>query len=252
MAATNNRVPPIGSNVITTDDVYEAGYDYVPLMGAGMLKVQSATVDGDLTIKGDTEFDIVPMSFTTSPAGSTVAEGGDISVSVAVAGGIAPYTYEWFRQNTKSTYPVVTTSTLIDPAKNATAATANLVIEDATAEDAGTYWVRVRDSADNIIASGDSAVVKVGEDSSAVAVTGVTMSPATTSVVVGNTRQLNATVAPSDATNKAVTYESSDTAIATVNANGLVTGVAAGSATVTVTTADGAKTATTAVTVTAA
>lgn len=251
MVATNNRVPPIGSNVITTDDVYEAGYDFVPLMGAGMLKVQQGTVDGDLTVKGDTEFDIVPLSFTTSPAGSTVAEGGNISVSAVVAGGVAPYTYEWYRQNTKSTYPVVTTSTLIDPAKNASAATANLVIKDAAAEDAGTYWVKVRDSADNIIASGDAAVVKVGEEST-VAVTGVTMTPATTSVVVGNTRQLNATVAPSSASNKAVTYKSSDTSVATVNANGLVTGVAAGSATVTVTTADGSKTATTAVTVTAA
>lgn len=85
-----------------------------------------------------------------------------------------------------------------------------------------------------------------------VPVTGVTMTPATTSVAIGATRQLTAKVAPDNASNSAVTYQSSAPAVATVNSNGLVTAVSAGSATITVTTADGAKTATTAVTVPAA
>ena len=66
---------------------------------------------------------------------------------------------------------------------------------------------------------------------------------------VGETAVLEATVSPSNATNKAVTWTSSDTDIATVS-NGTVTGVKAGSATITVTTADGGKTATCDVTVT--
>ncbi len=85
-----------------------------------------------------------------------------------------------------------------------------------------------------------------------VAVTGVSVSPATASVVVGATTTLTATVAPSNATNKNVTWTSGNTAIVTVSSAGVVTGVAAGSATITVTTTDGAKTATVAVTVTAA
>jgi len=85
-----------------------------------------------------------------------------------------------------------------------------------------------------------------------VAVTGVTVSPTTASIVVGATQQVTATIAPSNATNTAVTWSSSNTAVATVNTTGLVTAVAAGIATITVTTADGSKTATCAVTVTAA
>jgi len=85
-----------------------------------------------------------------------------------------------------------------------------------------------------------------------VAVTGVSMSPTTASISAGLTQQLTATVAPSNATNQNVTWQSSNTAVATVSATGLVTAVAVGTATITVTTADGSKTATSAITVTAA
>ncbi|WP_161595779.1 Ig-like domain-containing protein [Flavobacterium pectinovorum] len=84
-----------------------------------------------------------------------------------------------------------------------------------------------------------------------VAVTGVTLSPTTATLLVGATQQVTPTVAPATATNKTVTYSSSNTAVATVNSTGLITAVAAGSATITVTTQDGAKTATCAVTVNA-
>lgn len=249
MAAYNNRVPPIGSNVVTTDDVLAAGFDFVYLKQGGMLKVQEGTVVDDLTIKGDVAFNIVPMAFTTSPAGSDVDAGDSISLTAAVSGGLSPYKYQWFKSVVSDTYPSTITSTEIDASKNASAATATLTIADAEESDAGNYFVRVKDSADNIIASGD-AHVKVGAEA-VVAVTGVTVSPATSSVVVGSTRQITPTVAPADATNKAVTYSSSNTAVATVNASGLVTGVSAGSAVITTTTADGAKTATTNLTVTA-
>jgi uncharacterized protein YjdB len=64
--------------------------------------------------------------------------------------------------------------------------------------------------------------------------------------------QLTATVAPDDATNKALAWTSSDATIASVDENGKVTGVAAGSTKITGTTADGAKVATADITVTAA
>lgn len=84
-----------------------------------------------------------------------------------------------------------------------------------------------------------------------VAVTGVTLSPTASTLLVGATQQLTPTVAPATATNKTVSYSSGNTAIATVNATGLITAIAAGSATITITTQDGAKTATCAVTVNA-
>lgn len=59
----------------------------------------------------------------------------------------------------------------------------------------------------------------------------------------GQTSTLTATIAPANASNKTVTWQSSDPAVATVSANGVVTAVTVGSAVITVTTADGGKTA---------
>ncbi len=84
-----------------------------------------------------------------------------------------------------------------------------------------------------------------------VAVTGVSVSPTSATVGLGTTQQLNATIAPANATNQNVTWTSSNTAVATVNSSGLVTAVATGTATITVKTADGNKTATSAITVSA-
>lgn len=66
----------------------------------------------------------------------------------------------------------------------------------------------------------------------------------------GQTVQLTATVAPTDASNKNVSFASSDTKVATVDAKtGKVTAVANGIANITVTTEDGSKTAVCTVTV---
>lgn len=85
-----------------------------------------------------------------------------------------------------------------------------------------------------------------------VAVTGVSLNKTSTSLTVGATETLTATVAPANATNQAVTWSSNNTAVASVDQNGKVTAVAAGTATITVTTQDGNKTATCTVTVSAA
>lgn len=69
------------------------------------------------------------------------------------------------------------------------------------------------------------------------AVTGVTLNKSNTEITVGNTETLTATVAPSDATNRNVTWSSSDKSVATVNDSGVVTAVAAGNATITATSA---------------
>lgn len=78
------------------------------------------------------------------------------------------------------------------------------------------------------------------------------MNKTTTSLVVGANETLTATVAPTNATDKTVTYKSSDTSVATVDSTGKVSGVKAGTADITVTTKDGSKTAECTVTVTAA
>lgn len=97
----------------------------------------------------------------------------------------------------------------------------------------------------------NSLIDLAGDYKDPVSVTSVTLDKETASVVVGATTPLVATVAPEDATNKAVTWSSGTPAVATVSADGTVTGVSAGEAVITVTTTDGSKTDTCTVTVTA-
>lgn len=68
---------------------------------------------------------------------------------------------------------------------------------------------------------------------------GVSVSPTTATIIKGHTQQLTATVAPSSASNKSVSWSSSNNSVVTVSSSGLVTAKAAGAADVTVTTADG-------------
>ena len=68
-----------------------------------------------------------------------------------------------------------------------------------------------------------------------VAVTGISLNKGNTTLEVGGTLSVSATVSPSNATNKGVKWTSSNTSVATVDANGNVKAVAAGTAIITVT-----------------
>ena len=81
-------------------------------------------------------------------------------------------------------------------------------------------------------------------------VTGVSLNKSETTLTVGGTETLTATITPDNATNKAVMWSSDNESVATVT-NGVVTAVGAGTATIISTTQDGGKTATCVVTVTA-
>ena len=67
----------------------------------------------------------------------------------------------------------------------------------------------------------------------------ITLNKTETSISVGNSETLTATVAPENAANKALTWASSDEDVATVAPDGTVTAVKAGAATITATAADG-------------
>ena len=85
-----------------------------------------------------------------------------------------------------------------------------------------------------------------------VAVTSVVLDQTSCNLLINETTQLTATINPGFADNKNVTWSSNAESVATVDANGLVTAKSAGTATITVTTADGGKTATCIVNVVAA
>ena len=96
----------------------------------------------------------------------------------------------------------------------------------------GTAVIRV------IVADGiydEVTIVVVG----AVPVTGVELDRSEAGLSIGETIQLNASVVPADATNQAVSWSSSNEGVVTVDENGLVTAEGEGTATITVTTAEG-------------
>ena len=113
-----------------------------------------------------------------------------------------------------------------------------------TAKAAGTATITVTTADGN-----KTATCAVTVTAATVPVTGVTLNKTSTSLYVGDTETLTATVEPSDATDKNVTWSSDNEGVATVDATGKVTAVSAGTATITVTTEDGAKTASCTVTV---
>jgi len=100
-----------------------------------------------------------------------------------------------------------------------------------TAVGAGSTSIKVK-SADGSYS--DSCTVTV-----IVPVTGVSLNKAATTLDIGTTETLIATVAPAGSSNSAVTWSSSSSAIASVNSAGVVTASSVGTATITVTTADG-------------
>lgn len=69
--------------------------------------------------------------------------------------------------------------------------------------------------------------------------TSINLNQSAMNLTVGSSQKLTATVLPAGASDKSVTWTSSDESIATVDANGNVTGITTGLATITATTNDG-------------
>ena len=102
--------------------------------------------------------------------------------------------------------------------------------------EAGSATITVR-------ANDGSNVKKTCKVTVAYPVTSVKVNKTSAELFVGKTLTLKATVGPANATNKAITWKSSNAAVAAVSATGVVTAKKAGKVTITVTTSDGKKTA---------
>ena len=90
---------------------------------------------------------------------------------------------------------------------------------------------------------GKTATCEIRVNTKTVSVTSVTLDRTSAELTVGDELTLTATVNPENATNKNVTWSSSNPSVATIS-NGKVTALKAGSATIIVSSVDGGKTAT--------
>jgi hypothetical protein len=89
----------------------------------------------------------------------------------------------------------------------------------------------------------------VPEGSCPIAATAITVNAATARLVLNTTRQLKATISPTNTTNKTVNWESSNPAVATINSDGVVNALSVGTTTITASTYDASKVATANITV---
>jgi alpha-amylase len=182
----------------------------------------SKTATSVITVSTTT---IIPTGVTVTPTSATISVSGTQQLTATIA-------------PTNATNKNVTWAT--SNSAIATVSTGGLVTGIAS----GSATITV-----TTVSGSKTATSAITVTSTVVTPTSVTVSPTSASISVAGTQQLTATVAPTNATNKNVTWATSNSAIATVSTGGLVTGVSSGSATITVTTVSGSKTATSAVTV---
>ncbi len=194
----------------------------VTAVAEGAATITVTTTDGELT-----ETCVVNVVGSIPVTGVTL----DITDTTLTAGG------------TFTLVPTVTPGNATDKSvtwessNTATVTVDNDGLVTAIAEGAATITVTTTD--------GElTATCVVNVVASTVPVTGVTFDEPSIRLAVDATVTLAPTIAPDNATDKSVTWESNDTAIATVDNDGLVTAVATGSTTITVTTTDGGHTAT--------
>lgn len=106
---------------------------------------------------------------------------------------------------------------------------------------AGSHILQLTYTKDRSSKSGDDRayIYNLQLKSSTVLVTGISLNSTSATMTVGDTKSLTATITPTNATNKDITWSSSNTSVATVSTSGVVTAINAGTATITATATDG-------------
>jgi uncharacterized protein YjdB len=210
------------TNMVTGNEIYSSTGTFPDLPELKYLRITIGNAtDGDgnpfrysnITVS---KFELKKLKYVANP--TMAYENGTVVISCSTVGASI-----YYRLNLSGSYSAYTTPITI---------TADTVVQAYA-----TY-------------SGDTSDI-IREDFKIVDVTGVTLSDNSISIIEGRTYTLSATVLPNNALNKNVTWSSSDSNVASVDSNGVVSGVSSGSATITVTTHDGGYTAQCAVSVSA-
>lgn len=179
--------------------------DYPAWIGKGV-------VDGLWSLEGD---DVQATGVSIDKATFSIEEAATIQLAAIITPAGADTAGVW--ASSDASVATVDQTGLVTAVKAGTADITFTSVDGAVGTSAGTVTIKV------------------------ILPTGATVSPTSPTVAVGATVQLNANVSPAGATDKTGVWSTADAAIATVDQNGLVTGVAAGTVAITFTTNSGGK-----------
>ena len=173
---------------------------------------------------------VTTPSISVQPQNKEVTAGETATFTVEASAGSETPTYQWQQK---------TAASGSDWTDISGATSADYTTETTTTNMDGYQYRCVVKSASGVSVISQTATLTVQAKPASVPVTGVKLNTETLELFTGNTATLTATVAPENATNPAVIWSSSDNTVATVDNNGNVTAVKAGTATITATAADG-------------
>lgn len=223
----------VGNGTATLTNMNISGDVYVKGGGDNSVVFENCSISGNIYVQ-KTSSKQVALKFDENTAnklkGSVIVEGNGALLKNKDAGSTATLK----KVVVKTEKPVTVDANVTD--MQVTTANTALTVN-------GTVDTLQADA--NVTVSGNGDIKKqTGSGQISVSVAGVSLDKTEIVLVEGSSEKLTATVEPTNATNKNVTWSSDHEAIATVDQNGTVTARRGGQATITVTTADGSKTAT--------
>ena len=187
----------------------------------------------EYAISSQTKFyglNIRPVCPATIPVSSVIVSPSELEMQTGESATIRCYVYPDYASNKNIDWTIPTSGIV-----NISGSNIDCTI---TAINPGTVSVTAK-SKDGTNKSGSCTVTVTNAPAPVVPVTGVTADPTTLSMHSGETRTITANVQPSNATNKTVTWSSSNPSVASVDSQGKVTANNEGYASITVKTQDG-------------
>ena len=223
----------VGNGTATLTNMNISGDVYVKGGGDNSVVFENCSISGNIYVQ-KTSSEQVALKFDENTAnklkGSVIVEGNGALLKNKDAGSTATLK----KVVVKTEKPVTVDANVTD--MQVTTANTALTVN-------GTVDTLQADA--NVTVSGNGDIKKqTGSGQISVSVAGVSLDKTEIVLVEGSNQTLTATVEPTNATNKNVTWSSDHEAVATVDQNGTVTARRGGQAIITVTTADGSKTAT--------